>query len=680
MDDQDTQPYIERSRQDRQVELARVAEERNADMAMILNLSWRVKNSTAHVEYIGGLDTHKLRRDVVTLGKTVQEGAERLFIRPVVDAHGEIRRRREEERRRRESQALARGDRSKGDTRSWPEALRDAAPVDRQDRGRNALARRAGEGAEERRERLAEEQARRRGDFRGILAQIDTAPIAVLAHNLLVGRREAARALERERIPLPHVGAPFFGSAHVFYVIQFWDESERRRIRWILKVPASGTADTWGEGDAEALRTEALMLNWLRMETGTPGQGGVPVPEVIEADAWMNNDLRVPYIIMEYVSGRRCEDVWFDVDGKCESAEQLRQQRVTILENVARAVVQLGRWDFDHGGSPAFDREGHLDGTDPLKELDIQSMVDRWLGDENCERTPINIERGPYENTQSMYTDMLNTCPATSEISEGVDKLLRLLIRHIREPKYTRERDSWQDPMSDRCGATRTNGIQRRPFVLTHPDLSMRNIILAEDGTTIRAILGWDGVRVVPRSLGPSAFPRWLVRDFNPFVYGWRPAPDFWRKGHVPPTCNRFEDPPWVLRELREQYAEIMGKVMSEERPRISMDMYGTTRWHGQGVERDERMIAGDMEEVAMTRQSLLALSLDAAVRDPRCRVAVLRRVLEKCSRSFEELSFDHFVEILGAGGHIDGYKLKCLRRNLRDLVQKGFVKGAVVW
>ena len=41
--------------------------------------------------------------------------------------------------------------------------------------------------------------------------------------------------------------------------------------------------------------------------------------------------------------------------------------------------------------------------------------------------------------------------------------------------------------------------------------LSMRHILLADDGTTIKAILGWDGARAAPRSLGNESLPRWLV-------------------------------------------------------------------------------------------------------------------------------------------------------------------------
>lgn len=204
-------------------------------------------------------------------------------------------------------------------------------------------------------------------------------------------------------------------------------------------------------------------------------------------------------------------------------------------------------------------------------------------------------------------------------------------------------------------------GMKR--FVLAHPDLSMRHIILAEDGTTIKAILGWDGARAAPRSLGNEALPRWLVRDFNPFVWRWRPPVDFWRLDHVPPEGNRCEDPPWVLGELRRYYVRVMGELK-----------------RGRGETQDGVRSGDDVDDINITKQSLLALTLDAAIQDPRCRIAVLRRVMEKFSRSFEELDFDFFVDALGEGFEIDSFRLKYLANNLRELVDKGFVKGAVVW
>jgi hypothetical protein len=124
-----------------------------------------------------------------------------------------------------------------------------------------------------------------------------------------------------------------------------------------------------------------------------------------------------------------------------------------------------------------------------------------------------------------------------------------------------------------------------------------------------------------------------------------------------------------VLRELRDYYANAVCELKKGKRRKISEDR-----------KRNPPGVVETEADVDITKQSLLTLTLDAAIRDPRCRAAILRRVMEKCTRSFEELSFDFFVHTLGQDHEIDGYKLKCLAKNVRELVDKGFVKGAVVW
>ena len=79
-------------------------------------------------------------------------------------------------------------------------------------------------------------------------------------------------------------------------------------------------------------------------------------------------------------------------------------------------------------------------------------------------------------------------------------------------------------------------------------------------------------------------------------------------------------------------------------------------------------------------RQSLLSLTLDEAVRDPRCRSVVLRCLLQKCSQQFETFDYDRIVDMLGSGGKLDRYTMKCLRMNIKELVERGYVRGAVVW
>ncbi|KAI1489609.1 hypothetical protein F5X96DRAFT_695670 [Biscogniauxia mediterranea] len=689
--------YVDRVRYERRNELAKIARDRHADISFILGLSWRVKSWQAHFDYVGGIDTAKIRRGLASL-KDLELSLPKITQVPVQE---NIR-----------SPPLP----------SLRDALVQAAPVDFQQRHSRWTTGLGGKGvtkAKQQQQRVRLETERKRRDFAGILSQIDTEAIARLALNILQSQQQRQRrrltVLRQHRprprpLPLPQISEPFFGSAHVFYAIRFHEDEHHRRgpITWIIKIPAAGTPDTWDRLCAETLRTEALLLNTLKTETS------VPVPEVIDADCSPHNDVHVPYLIMEYVRGRRLEDVWFDLAAAGGDEAALADRRAQILENVARAVLPLRRYEFDRGGAPVFDGEGNLapDAVGPLRELDVQAMIDAWFadGEEGGERTPAYRGVGPWDDPHDAYTAMLDAYPPVSEAGEGVDRLLRLLVGYVQEPAAGADSpasSSSSSPTSSSGGAGSSGGggggkrksknknqgeKRRRRFVLAHPDLSMRNIILADDDLSVRAILGWDGARAAPRSLGPEALPRWLTRDFNPYVWRWRPGrPTLGLGGKAgseeeeedededDEESNRFEDPPWTLRELRKKYVDIVEKIKAEQEEEEK---------DGEEGEGDGGGGRGDREEgeINVTRQSLLALTLDVAARDPRCRAAALRRVLDKVSRGpsaspLEDFDFDELVGMLSdSNRQLNGYRLKCLGRNIRELVVKGFVRGAVVW
>ncbi|KAH9888655.1 hypothetical protein F4778DRAFT_402501 [Xylariomycetidae sp. FL2044] len=642
--------FVERSRLGRRAELSRLGQDRKADLSMILSLSLGIKGRQAHVDYVGGLDITKVAEDIASSLKnfdlqskipTIQilEPAEVVENQPALP--------------------------------SLRDALLDAAPVDVQ------------QGLQESRDARRNDQERRRHDFVNTLSQFDTKALLLLAHEHHESQRRQTANHRPSPLPLPKISKPVFGSAHVFYMLQFDDEQTMQTTKWVAKIPVHGTAASWDDLSSETLRAEAGVLKLL-------SAAGLPVPKLICADWTCDNDVHVPYLIMEYVEGKKAVDVWFD-GGKQPGARHekvLQEKRRRILEGVASTMLKLGKFEFEQGGLPIFDEAGALlSQAAPMRELDTQRMIARWFADEECGSLALYARVGPFGDPAHMYTAMLDMPlhADPDESADGVDGLLRLLIEQVREPV---ERHRWS--ARDGGGA----GKKKKPFVLTHPDLSLRNIIVDEDGS-VKAILGWDSVRAAPRSMGNEAFPRWLVRDYNPFLWRWRPAPDFWRRGHKAPEENRFEDPPWVLRELRETYVKILGKLKAEEsaRPtRLSQlgrsdGSDGSRREDAEGKEgpsagrswkRDNDV--ADAGGLNITMQSLLTLSLDAAVRDPRCRVAVLRRILEKCSPAYEELSFDGIVEKLGRGEELDGYRLMRLQRSVRELGSRGFVKGAVVW
>ncbi|KAF2970928.1 hypothetical protein GQX73_g2642 [Xylaria multiplex] len=648
--------YVEHSRHLRRIELAKLARDRQADVSIVVGLSWRLRGHQAHVDYTGGLDTARIHRSLASLGGISWSKALPRFLHTRDDSAGE-----------RVGKGRIDAESAGPQSEDWRDALVHAAPVDIQ---RPDGYRRSGETRDAHGERIRAEYERKLRSFASVLASVDTLALAHLARDLLEQRRARRDA---DPMPLPRIEDPFFGGGHVFYVIRFprnGTAGQEERIQWIAKIPAAAGDNAWDQLRCEALRSEAFLLHLLRQE-------GVPVPEVIDADCRPGNVVGVPWLLMEFVQGRRFEEVWFSREGGDVVCQARREE---ILRNVARIMLKLGKFEFDTGGALVFDRShGELvrTATGPLFEKDVKAMVLRWFVDEECEYTPLYCRTGPWERTNDMYTALLDAWPPDTVSERGIDALLRLLLGLVREPGERR-------PSTERCpsgiGARRKGNMEAsriKRFVLTHPNLSMRHILLAEDGTTIKAIFGWDGARAAPRSIGNEALPRWLVRDFDPFVWRWKPGVDFWRPDHAPPECNRFEDPPWVLRELRGFYASVMGELKRgkrrRERRRVRKKQEGTDAIRVEAV-------GGEDVDVDITKQSLLTLTLDTAIRDPRCRTAALRRVLEKCSRSFEELDFDLFVDTLGKGFEIDTLVSRSLANNVRELLDKGFVKGAIVW
>ncbi|RYP66214.1 hypothetical protein DL770_008847 [Monosporascus sp. CRB-9-2] len=671
----DDRCYVARARRDRRLELAAwdLRGLRTPDLSFVLGLSWRVRGCASDVDLVGGLDVRRaawllpgvlwrwLRKRFEFTGEKEKNG--------VVDEEGKGDRDGEGkggQNRNAVGKRNARGG-GKGEWKGKKQAknlpslhddLVGALPPHSRPPWFTTFNHptlsptiQQPNNSSDRKQQPRHHPHHHQRDFSAILAQIDTGALASLAMQTLKQRRGPSYYA-----PLPRVGEPVFGSAHVLYPVSFDD---RRQTRWIVKVPVTGTPDVWDELGADALRGEALVLRMLGTLGGGNGrgprgsgrgeEGRFPAPEPIRVDPGVHNALHAPYLIMEFVEGIRLDEYWFagtdaGTHGKpytSYSADHVKLRRRRVLHSLARTMLRLGACGTEQGGAPVIDEAAWrvLPGAAaPARHLDVRAMVGRWFdcsdgyGTEE-ERTPLYAVVWPHDDPSEAYTAPLDRYPPTTEAARGVDALLRLLIGMLREPGRAGGADGEGE------------GAGTPPFVLAHPDLQLRHVIVSEDGE-VAGIVGWDGVRAVPRSVGNEALPRWLVRDFNPFVYGWRPTAavaglvaasddpeERGRSGSYP------EDPPWVLAELRDAYVDIVRRLKRE----TAASGTGARGVMARGVYQ---------RDVDVTRQSLLALSLDEAVRDPRCRGAVLRRVLEKCSTRFEEpLEYEYFVDVLGCGG-----------------------------
>ncbi|KAI2370294.1 hypothetical protein LOY91_003923 [Ophidiomyces ophidiicola] len=197
----------------------------------------------------------------------------------------------------------------------------------------------------------------------------------------------------------------------------------------------------------------------------------VPVPRVMAYGPDFDNVLRVPFILMTRIRGKPLHDIWFD---KFISREELMLRRKTALRNIARLMVRLGKLSFKTGGALEF-INGNLFRPGPLRTIDhgvTLPPVGRTDG-----KTVRYFEAGPFAVPDDYYLVHLSREENHEEPEfRGVQKLLRTLLQ-------------W-------------NSEEEGPkFVVTHPNLSLRNILISEN-ERVMGFIDWNGVAAMPLSVG----------------------------------------------------------------------------------------------------------------------------------------------------------------------------------
>ncbi|OQD68803.1 hypothetical protein PENDEC_c030G04885 [Penicillium decumbens] len=338
-------------------------------------------------------------------------------------------------------------------------------------------------------------------------------------------------------------------------------------LRWVAKIPINGTASKWDELSASALTSEANTMRLLKRETT------IPLPDVLDFSSTTQNNLRCPYIMMTFLSGIPLYDVWFGHRLNGASPDTTHLRRIRALESIASAMVQLDRFSFRIGGRLLFGSDGNLSDIGPMRRVDHKAMLDRWFVHKDPDDDPIYIEYAASSDPKAYYTLMLDLHPEQNPVPKGLAMLLRQLISWIPEPS------------------------RMDPFVLAHPDFDIQNFIVSEEGE-LRGLIDWDGVAAVPRTLGNERYPGWLTRDWDPAMYGYKESME-----HGVEPEGVWEDSPECLAYYRGIYDGIMARHRMERR---------------RG------------SEANLCRMSLITENLAIAVDDPRCRNAILRKMVHE--------------------------------------------------
>ena len=279
---------------------------------------------------------------------------------------------------------------------------------------------------------------------------------------------------------------PNCGSFNLLYTLEFSDG-----VRWVLRIPCLGEDRYFTPASSRLIRSEAMTMSFLRENTS------IPIPKIHAFDETTNNEVGVPYILMDSVEGFQVSEKWFDNTGPTP----LQERRLRILDTVATAMSQLSQFQFDKIGSLQFDSDSYYP-----TDIGPCNVVDEAV---SLESTPsasdpcINYRKiGPFDTSREYFKALLSMQKLPQDqFSIGIHQLLKMMIQCI--------------PRSVTAKAP-----EFETFVLAHPDFDSQNVLVSEDGT-LTALIDWDNVHTVPRCIGYSRYPAWITRDWDPVMYGY---------------------------------------------------------------------------------------------------------------------------------------------------------------
>ncbi|KAI1117005.1 kinase-like domain-containing protein [Nemania sp. NC0429] len=316
-----------------------------------------------------------------------------------------------------------------------------------------------------------------------------------------------------EHIECTEVLDPISGSFNAVFPLVFVDG-----VRWALKVPLAAASEGFDDAATHSLNIEVQTLLLLKRETT------IPVPKVHQFGDGFDNSLDYPFILTDFVDGVPLHEVWFD---NAAPSDLLESRRMNALEDLAKIMVQLGKFTFSQGGAPIFDSDGQISDVGPVRNQDIA----RYLAQTESDET-VWCELGPFADAKSHLLALLDhRDPPQDPFGNGVYKLLRLFIEWLPE----------------------LEGYDDKKFVLAHPDFDIQNILVTDEGR-VSGVIDWEGVALVPACVGNLSLPSFLIRNWDPTAYVYDPD--------GPAEVNERENTPEELRRFRSAYSGMVEKLV----------------------------------------------------------------------------------------------------------------------
>ena len=361
---------------------------------------------------------------------------------------------------------------------------------------------------------------------------------------------------------------PLNGSYNLAYLVTYEDGAQ-----WIFKIPANGYHACFDQVAAEALRSEAQTMKFIKQQTT------IPLPAVHHFDASFDNDIGCPYILMDFLNGKPLWQGWFDEKASRSGVEQFRARS---MQTIAAAMVQLSQFSVDRGGFLKFDPDGRPVSITASRVPDWLAGSDMQQGLTTAREGCLYCEKGPIKDPAASFLFMLDR----RGIREGdgpLDLGSHEIIRMFTE--WTLEK---AENANDRSGK----------FVLAHPDFAVQNFLVEDDGT-LCGIIDWDGVAAVPLSIGCLKYPDWLMSDWHPLY------------NYCPGVVGQHVDSPEDLATYRTMYAQF--------------------------VEASSTFVCGSSKagklNADITRRSLIAGSLDVGAQDPEFTEKMIGIIFQKLER-----------------------------------------------
>ena len=495
---------------------------------------------------------------------------------------------------------------------------------------------------------LSEPQIHR---FGGILRTLNLEAIPAFASNIRQSGHHTTGIYKcpgnTDLIPCKIIGSPLCGSFHIVFTLEFEDG-----VKWMLKISANG--HHFDSVAAAALVSEARTMQLLKNETT------IPVPAVYAFDATSSNELNSPFILMERIDGKPLWQGWFDDE---IPKARLEHFRIKALQSLAEAMAQLNKFTLNRGGALEFDATGKPVGLRGAKVVDAVAMYYQGMGSEDVSKSNHDIATNHHDvYDESHGKDHVNgALQDTGNISkvdnnaESTDKADKNENEDEDDEDITCEKGPFDCPKSaflfdvDRSDVYRkddeyTQGCYKalrifidlafanfedpgRRFVLTHPDLDLQNVLMADDGT-LRGLIDWDGVASVPREVGCAQYPLWLMRDWVPYYYVYDE-----QERKTEEDADYEESSPAELASYRAMYARFMEKEIERQTG---------------GPDRVTTFGTLPKQEAQLTRRSLVMRDLNLAGSSPFLTSNVMCHILNQIEQVTEADWEDVNIDLVG--------------------------------